>query len=78
MLITRVDAGVIDRVLGINARCRRLNLSANAIDAVEPGTLSRLPELAELDLSDNRLAGAVDWAAQAHGLVALSLAGNAM
>ena len=63
-LITRLDAALCARVLALNPRVRRLNLSGNAIEcahgAEEAAALARLgPRLEVLNLSANRLAGAL-------------------
>ena len=76
-LIARVDAAVVDRVLGLDARCARLTLAQNAITDVEAGCLRRLPALEVLDVSANALRG-VAWVGDAPALVDLSVAGNAV
>ena len=77
MLITRLDASVVDRVLALDAHCRRLNLAQNAIADVEAGCLRRLPELRSLDVSENALRGAA-WVTDAPALEELVIAGNAV
>ncbi len=56
-LITRIDAPLIAHVLSLNPRCRRLNLSHNAISSVDAGedVFPRLPHLLFLNLSQNAL-----------------------
>ncbi len=68
-LLTRVDESVVERVLAINPRCKRLNLSHNAIvdvadddsqaradGGIPPSPIfARLPNLVFLNLSFNQL-----------------------
>lgn len=77
MLITRLDASVVDRVLALDAHCRRLNLAQNSITDVEPGVLRRLQDLRSLDVSENALRDAA-WVVDAPALEELVLAGNAV
>lgn len=64
-LLTRLDAALVSRVLSINPRCRRLNLSHNAISRIDDdgcgddgcggALLAPLAGLVYLDLSHNAL-----------------------
>jgi Leucine-rich repeat (LRR) protein len=55
-LLTSLDASLVARVLSLNPRCRRLNLSSHAISQLEGGdALQPLQELLALNLSRNAL-----------------------
>ena len=74
-LLTAVTSGVVDRVLSIDSRCRRLELGQNLIATVERGVLQRLEQLAELDAADNNL-DSVEWVGDCLRLVELALPRN--
>ena len=76
-LLTAVTSGVVDRVLSIDSRCRRLELGQNLIATVERGVLQRLEQLAELDAADNNL-DSVEWVGDCLRLVELALPRNRM
>jgi hypothetical protein len=78
--IESIDEALVTRVLAINSRCRRLNLSCNLITCnnIDEAALSRLSSmLVYLNLSSNRLEGEVPKAfAVLTSLQALDLSRN--
>lgn len=53
--ITRIDVGLVARVIAANPRVQRLNLAYNAITDVDASIGSLASTLRALDLSHNRL-----------------------
>jgi Leucine-rich repeat (LRR) protein len=76
--IERVDDALVDRVLSLNPKCRRLNVSHHAIVELDPACLPRLSSLMFLNLAFNRLSRVGAEIGALANLQALDVSHNAM
>ncbi len=77
-VLEHIDDRLVDRVLALNPRCRRLNVSHHAISFLDPACLPRLSSLVFANLAFNRLSRIGPEIGALVNLQALDLSHNAM